>query len=158
MVQAILERRKTQTRRISKIKYDKMYLVESDKRCTYGIIGDRLWVRETFAYFPDSHNIRYKADGLIDYFGTPNPPLQYKWKPSLFMKQVDSRITLEITNTRLEKLHDISESDAKAEGVMLSEDIESTYRIEYAKLWDKINGAGSWDSNPYVWVIEFKKI
>ena len=68
-----------------------------------------------------------------------------------------SRITLEITEVRVERLQDISEDDARAEGVEY-EDCWTTYRQAFEGLWCKINGSGSWDANPWVWVIEFRRV
>ena len=85
-----------------------------------------------------------------------------KWKPSIFMPRKLSRITLEITGVRVERLLDISEGDAKAEGCEPSDfrkaDQSTPYRNEYQDLWDSINGKGSWAKNPFVWVISFRKI
>ena len=158
MVRAILDRRKTQTRRILKeIK---------NEGCPYGKIGDRLWVREPFcdadpAYFDKKGNLvqyAYKADNY--------PIGTFKWKPSIFMPKKASRITLEITNIRVERLNDISEQDAIAEGV---EECDDKYHDDcqygsignicsYKTLWESINGQGSWGQNPWVWVIEFKRV
>jgi hypothetical protein len=130
--------------------------------CPYGQPGDRLWVRECFGYPANDKtraDIRYRADG---------GGLLGDWRPSIHMPRAASRITLEITGVRCEKLQDISEADAKAEGVTVLVDAEITAAVvpgirgpaylEYFVLWDSINGPGSWDANPYVWVVEFKRI
>ena len=84
-----------------------------------------------------------------------------KWRPSIHMPRWASRITLEITSIRVERLQDISEADAKAEGVEASTFVEMKdgspcYSTPYQILWEQINGVGSWEQNPYVWVIQFR--
>jgi len=83
-------------------------------------------------------------------------------RPSIFMPRWASRITLEIVNVRVERLQDISEADAQAEGAEHYSEIDytrgSTYQAVYRALWTSINGPGSWDANPWVWVIEFKRV
>jgi hypothetical protein len=194
MVRAILDGRKTQTRRVAKPRFDDRKPCEHWKGenhdgdatmyrhcshgseglgCPYGQPGDRLWVRETwFSSNPKTPSrVRYAADDLIrledGLFARAvcNPP---KWRPSLFMPRWASRITLEIVAVRVERLQDISEKDALAEGCErefkadgstvwgagLVEAVEN-----YKTLWDSINakrGVG-WDINPWVWVIEFKR-
>lgn len=137
--------------------------------CPYGKIGDRLWVRETFApeKMVNGSDYAYRASG--DIIGCD------RWTPSIFMPRRASRITLEITNIRVERLQDISEEDAKKEGVLFHDGLgvgHSGYRFSHdfvsvyatAKrafqfLWDKINGKKyPMESNPWVWVIEFKRI
>ena len=161
MVRAILEGRKTQTRRIIKEK-PPYFLVDEgrpiwadkygdyhDRYSPYGIPGDRLWVRETWAQ--DLHGeIFYAADHLN------KPSTVEKWKPSIFMPRKISRITLEIVNIRVERVQDITETDALAEGIIPSE-IGITNKTCYQLLWDHINGAGDWKLNPWVFVIEFKR-
>lgn len=140
--------------------------------CPYGKPGDRLWVRETFSA-SEFMDCRYRADGqqFLNVNGKDtNTPCEVKWTPSIHMPRWASRITLEITEVRVERLQDISEADAKAEGV---EPLRGGYWRHYqpgwtqhqlsakgsfATLWDSINGPGSWDANPWVWVIEFKRI
>jgi hypothetical protein len=137
MVRAILDGRKTQTRRVIK---EKLMRGEGAhvNNCQYGKPGDRLWVRETFCYHDYLARYLYKADGVTG----------VKWKPSIFMPRIASRIMLEITGIRVERLQDISEEDAIAEGWPKSSDW-------YRSLWESINGQGSWVLNPWVWVIEF---
>jgi len=211
MVRAILEGRKTQTRRCvnwkniarqsgcrsGKLAYSdtfKSWAVfggsEADVclvDCPYGEIGDRLWVREKWApyYYSDkSTSIVYAADcndnkigashyrNLIDW---PTPiekrkPLGgcgyydvVRWYPYIFMYREYSRINLEITGIRVERLQDISDEDAIAEGVnpyTAPEELYSNPVAAFADLWDSINekrGIG-WTVNPFVWVIEFKKV
>ena len=95
-----------------------------------------------------------------------------KWRPSIHMPRWASRITLEITDVNVERLQEISEADAKAEGVELSSALasficdtpsmrrkfKSAYVSAFCDLWESINGPGSWDANPYVWVIEFRRV
>lgn len=134
--------------------------------CPYGQPGDRLWVRETWAYHGTC--ACYRADG---WEGPPDvgyevtPPL--RWRPSIFMPRWASRITLEIISVRVERLEDISQDDAVREGCDDTRDmVPAPGRIFYSggprgafmKLWESINGPLSWDSNPWVWVVEFKRI
>lgn len=146
--------------------------------CPYGQTGDRLWVRETslpdfpkeFSYYewtwaevPDEYRkpefCIYKASWM---------GAELVWKPSIFMPRWASRITLEITGVRVGRLQDISEADARAEGappshptidaVSRSFGYEDFPRSWYAQLWDSINAkTAPWASNPWVWVIEFKR-
>ena len=152
--------------------------------CPYGQVGDRLWVKETFStdfknYYPHDP-IWYRTDddraSLIEHRngvqGIWSPEskqfVPFKWKPSIFMRRAFSRLTLEITKIRVERLRDISEEDAIAEGVQplshgfknyLVADLQcGDARMSYMSLWESINGEGSWAKNPWVWVIEFKKL
>lgn len=133
--------------------------------CPYGQIGDQLWVRETFSasYKTEEHcrkygEIHYRAD--CDEFR--EEMLSLSWTPSIHMPRWASRIQLEITNIRVERLQDISEADAWKEGV----DTEEALQIPascgasavFSRLWESINGHESWDLNPWVWVIEFKRV
>jgi len=149
----------------------------------YGQTGDRLWVKETHLYVgpgsgsdlpdyvaearnPVNHtpdNCWYRADG---------DDVDVTWKPSIHMFRGLSRILLEIVNVRVERLQDISEEDALAEGVSDGDWIEhkgkmthfnvvvsknaATAREAYCALFESINGSGSWDANPWVWVVEFR--
>lgn len=131
-------------------------------------IGLKLWVRETWADFvihgftetygdQDASGIIYRADGEI--FGQ-------KWRPSIFMPRWASRITLEITNVRVERLQEITEEDAKNEGVIPDESkkdgmspIINSYKYPFERLWDSINGKTyPWSSNPWVWCVEFRRL
>jgi hypothetical protein len=136
--------------------------------CPYGIPGDRLWVRETFRTIHDPAtcigedrlDVDYKADGIVrigDKIGT------LKWRPAIHMPKYLSRLKLEITKVRVERVQDISEADAKAEGVPASKNVEMKdgspcYRIPYQILWNQINGCDAWDKNPWVWVIVFRRL
>lgn len=155
MVRALLDGSKTQTRRVVKCHVEDYGIIRhTDKACPYGQPDDRLWVRETWLQtnpFTEGglHTYGYRATDAIEF---PDAV----WKPSIHMPRVASRITLEINAVRLERLHDISEFDAQAEGVHT--DPASPAYDAYADLWVQINGPGSWDLNPWVWVIEFKRI
>jgi hypothetical protein len=134
--------------------------------CPYGKPGDRLWVRETFldglsdrsdAERASREDVYYRADGEAhEQF---EDHMDAKWKPSIFMPRWASRITLDITNVRVERLQDISEEDALAEGVEAWSSSGNLATWKYQCLWDEINGKKHpWDSGPWVWVIEFKRI
>ncbi|MEW9586767.1 hypothetical protein [Paraburkholderia sp. DGU8] len=142
--------------------------------CPHGQPGDRLWVRETHLNWwkrdeanPDvarvfSHVAAYAADGYELELGE-------KWIPSIHMLRAASRITLDVTGVRVERLQDICEADAIAEGIAKTaagfwstygrSGVDGTYSpvSSYHCLWDSINGADSWDANPWVWVVEFKR-
>lgn len=189
MVRALLEGRKTQTRRLfkgltppycpgvhscvvedgfAKFHLNGKLAMHSAEwtMCHHGQTGDRLWVKETFYHAPDFNGAPttwYRADDPV--------ARGWNWKPSIFMPRRFSRITLEIVNVRVERLQDISEADAVAEGVkwMPYEDFEPVAlpgrygpvsgpaRIAFKQLWESINGPGSWKRNPWVWVVEFKR-
>ena len=173
MVRAILEGRKTQTRRVVKSNWDAKdddnwpMVMDEDglwfrQACPYGQIGDRLWVREAFFIDEGKGSVRYRASGHVSPFG---------WKPSIHMPRWASRILLEITSVRVERLQDISEVDALAEGITESQiDTElkaaeemdqvepNPARCCFRYLWEDINGIESWADNPWVWVVEFKKV
>ncbi|EDU9792833.1 hypothetical protein RS411_001657 [Enterobacter hormaechei] len=194
MVRAILDGRKTQTRRVMKVQpsdgfhpthngydldlnahwytpgvVDKNGYLQPAKKdvfgvadenegyaCPFGAVGDRIWVRETFSPVPDHEEpagcsaILYAADG--------NGPYG-KWVPSIHMPRWASRITLEITGVRVERLNSISDSDASKEGCCIA-DMESGDCLSdvFARLWTSIYGDESWKVNPWVWVIEFKVV
>jgi hypothetical protein len=161
MVQAILAGKKTQTRRVIKPQPDSrglrttnvMYedLHGREIKFSYGQIGDILWVRETW-FYAEGYFI-YKADCHENYEIN-------KWKPSIFMPKEACRIRLKIINIRVEKLQNISESDASAEGLQDYYGKRTPYSsniIRYSDLWEEINGKDSWLLNPWVWVIEFKR-
>ena len=201
MVQAILEGRKTQTRRLHGLDEIKKnpndwtfyYFSKDDKRTfahfrkqednkiksIFGTspyqIGDILWVRETWQTTwnenKKSWDTIYKADGgyWIDDDGI------MKWKPSIYMPKKRARIFLEVTNIRVQRLQEISEEDAIAEGIKktwINDDIKQCKFKNYINdgkgsksaidsfisLWKKINGEDSWNVNPWVWVYEFKQV
>jgi hypothetical protein len=175
MVQAILDGRKTQTRRIVKPQPDECWwpiqnrtagcsdaVFQSEAglgrrevhriRCPYGSPGDRLWVRETWR--PS------QVEGKAWYAATCGDGLHGRWRPSIHMPRWASRLTLEITGVRVERVQEISEADAYAEGIAPWTSPEQTFSpvVRYHELWDSINGPGSWASNPWVWVLSFKRI
>ena len=148
--------------------------------CKFGQPGDRLWVKETFRFDGIDHRVgmaerrkgdlSFRADMEADRSVNDCP-----WRPSIFMPRWASRITLEITGVRVERLQDISGTDSISEGIDpsvtdLGGSIITTFRDyltgrtdraarqSYQSLWESINGAGSWDANPWVWVIEFRRV
>ena len=154
-------------------------------RCPYGKPGDRLWVREAHAIVPrtayrcskgvqqtlrpeDDHDAAIYREGWTLSRGG------LRWRPSIHMPRWASRITLDITTVRVERLQDISVADAVAEGLSrrtakllrvekfgLPEWADELWRMSpldaYMHLWESINGPGSWDANPWVWVVEFRR-
>lgn len=212
MVRAILERRKTQTRRVCRLQpHDAAGMVwwpdgaGTDtgtsggapgiylKKCPYGELGDRLWVREAFAYSvidpeglppeddPENYDIIYRSTYQQGGWWTDGEgnAIKAPWKPSIHMPRWASRITLEITGVRVERLQDISEEDARSEGIAMRQisngdprtgcrDVfglscddnawASSASQAYKDLWESIKGPGSWESNPWVWVVEFKRV
>ncbi len=198
MVRAILNGSKTQTRRVVKGLPDEVTHIKPDAygegifhlmsesshvndpiACPFGHVGDQLWVRETWAEVGtvDPGFITYKATypKCLPH-GMQNVPKDlhdagYKWRPSIHMPRWASRIQLEITNIRVERLQDCSEEDAISEGLWNDEKTGLLWlpcaengkahidpRRAYRDLWESINGAGSWDANPWVWVIEFRRV
>lgn len=136
--------------------------------CPYGQPGDRLWVRENFMdlqgtgveHRPDPngplHRYAYRADTPPGSHGDEaRKEYRLKWKPSIHMPRNACRITLEVTGVRVERLRDISETDALAEGI--DQDTCAPVAV-YRDLWESINGYASWDLNPWVWAVEFKKV
>ena len=214
MVQAILEGRKSQTRRLVKWPkvptwHDEDYAPNTVERrgdgpwwpsfnhrcgakdisgplkCPYGNPGNILWVRETWGVGcrPDPFQgsvdgIEYKADAKFIDDVESLPLHQYEdfdygnydksgWYPSIHMPKAISRIWLQVESVRVERLQDISEEDAKAEGVERLKGAQwkdeatgvfrdYTHRDAFELLWEEINGADSWDANPCVWVVSFK--
>lgn len=217
MVQAILEGRKTQTRRV--VKPQPLWVaepsvpfstVDADPKgiiaCPYGRPGDHLWVKEAWQYADWTDDgypwVRYAADrqkllhesipqnwderlndtwehlSRDENYGIDNCAADRRMRSSRFMPRWASRITLEITGVRVERLQDISEADAIVEGIervggAMSCSPWKNYRIgksgemsmhcsaptrSYMTLWESINGPGSWDANPFVWVVEFKRV
>ncbi len=216
MVRALLDGSKTQTRRVVNpqpeirggsdcvISYKGMthsgpaeYMLErlAEFGCPYGVPGDRLWVRETYAQRPDSRVVAYRADGECGAWSGDGgggrlwlrhggvvakgiPPRSDswrgqsfglgwfggRWRPSIFMPRWASRITLIITDVRVERLQAISELDAIAEGVdsVSMRDVPRqatrSRRDDFAQLWDMIHANGAlWPINPWVWVVSFSR-
>lgn len=130
--------------------------------CQYGQPGDHLWVRETFAYHVHAMAAARDEDGpwvyAADGIHSRQPRLDDKWRPSIHMPRAASRITLEVTGVRVERLQSISRGDAMAEGCPFPNMAAGPDpRKWYAELWDDINGPGAWDLNPWVWVVEFSR-
>lgn len=183
MVKAILSGQKTQTRRTMKVQpvlngsFYEVYGAGWSKgvksvpvvnghslsnNCPFGAVGDRIWVRETFAKGLSTKSTlafraTHKPEDLEDGFWET-----IKWTPSIHMPRWASRILLEITNVRVERLNDISEEDAQAQGVTPSAHAitppEAVYRVGFSELWRSIYGDENWEKNPWVWVIEFKRV
>lgn len=150
-------------------------------QCPYGAPSyepTRLWVRETFSETECDGGpcVVYKADGASWYVGatgdkrdgtwkqmllapTIEPPYEdFRFKPSIHMPRWASRITLEVESVRVERLNDCSITDALAEGIVTDDEWPVDPRDSYRSLWESINGPGSWEANPWVWVITFKRI
>jgi hypothetical protein len=157
-------------------------------RCPYGQPGDRLWVKESYFWFRIVNPEEKLPDGAVflgpvtDWCTEDFQPYQVacfyeadgpmpdimkrakcKWKRATYMFRWASRITLEIVSVRVERLNDISEDDAGAEGVDPWKVLDCTgvslsCRVAFANLWESIHGSGSWEANPWVWVVEFKVV
>lgn len=206
MVRALLEARKTQTRRVIQGLGERTHSpflgedgvwrwmtgrvshVDDERRCPYGNPGDKLWVRETWRGFDADGSTfvcRYAADdsmrrvdvdanrGWTPILMRAARQVPEKWQPSIYMPRELSRITLRMTNVRAERVQEITQPDAIAEGVRASdaaavfkggkliEGLSNTPRGAFACLWDSINGERdgcSWDANPWVWVVSFEKV
>lgn len=196
MVQALLDGRKTQTRRVLNPQPsddidnagDGVTIIDmatgQEIRVRFAV-GDRLYVREAFAYVGTTdpgwlvHRASYQADCRRHGFDEPFPDEQsVTWKPGIHMPRKVSRLTLLVTDVRVEQLHDISEADAIAEGVEYESADPPFYYVpgimphsitgvgleepggrhavrSYAKLWNHINGGGAWEANPWVSVTSF---
>lgn len=207
MVRAILADTKTQTRRVVKPVGDDDGFVLQDygdgwwpfrsddgessmkggseipHRCPYGTPGDQLWVREAYRFLAVHDHVppRELSSGPVWYEAQDDVPFHPsnvgKLRPGMFMPRWASCITLEVTGVRVERLQDISEADALAEGIeripptgagagpnrysLRGEDgwINRPTAAEcYRVLWEQINGPGAWDANPWVWVVEFRRV
>ncbi|WP_413466858.1 hypothetical protein [Pantoea agglomerans] len=211
MVRAVLDGRKTQTRRIIQSPAKNMqasghkvieYREPGDKwygehvfsmrnqsgtwcdytkeqflaKCPFGAVGDRLWVRETFRVHSratDVATLVYKASEQQSWTQQTHrvpiekcnkPAVVDTWTPSIHMPRWASRITLEITCVRVERLNSMTEKDALAEGCLGGHDSIPGYQYSatphehFHHVWQSIYGADSWQANPWVWVIEFKRV
>lgn len=200
MVQANMQDRKTMTRRTRGLKsytdwafegvmnLKKGYFGKFNKsgevafiKSPYGKPGDFLYVRESFARLPlglidKKNNVRfaYNADYNYECLQITTQKLGLQWKPSIHMPKQAARIFLQVTDVNIERLQDISDQHAIAEGVKHVIDkvtgycgynyITGGYNLMtspyhgFKSLWQKINGPKSWDSNPYLWVITYKVI
>lgn len=172
MVTALLNGSKTQTRRA--VKKPEKYeggMQNCAHCCPHGAPGDRLWVKETHGIVGvdgDQVRVAYAEErGLVvtlrpgpDACEWARPKIDGdRWRPSIFMPRWASRITLEIIDVRVEQLNDISRGDAMAEGCSFANMAQGPDpRQWYAELWDSINGADSWAANPWVWVVEFRRL
>ena len=187
MVRAILEGRKTQTRRVVKPQPEcatacggltwpissplrgngiKIYLDNGRNLsttlslCPYGKPGDRLWVRETWLPFDADHVIGGKEWAYRADCGADSEALRlemgYRWRPSIHMPRRASRITLEVTDVRVQRVQEISAEDIQSEGI----ELVGNYRAHFRELWDSINSARGygWSTNPWVWAISFKVV
>lgn len=181
MVKAILEGRKTQTRRLVKEKLiseqaefecgNRPNVIRSepslqyyiDNGCPFGQVGDHLWVRETFRLYDSDECPHADFPCSCPRHGTPLFKASHdcddgeKWTPSIHMPRSACRLVLEIINIRIERLNDISEADCLKEGVG-SPILRDCKKSKFIQLWESIKGKGSWDLNPWVWVVEFKVI
>lgn len=190
MVRAILDGTKTQTRRDAKFIFHSNGDRPLLQTCPYGHPSDRLWVREAHwidrrdpqcavmdldGYVIDDHPLGKSGTFVEDMAGLRANTFWRK-RPSIHMPRWASRITLEITSVRVERLQDISPEDAVAEGLIRHSGLLETWwgtGLEgsglngcrflspvqaYRNLWESINGSNSWDANPWVWVVEFKRI
>lgn len=150
--------------------------------CPYGVVWDRLWVRERIASCRACQFTIYKGAALQHCPSCDHTVSDAKWRPSIHMPRWACRTVLEITNIRVERLQEISEEDAIAEGVTCLGGVNGTYDRDdfsgcwtnysstetaaywnspidsYHSLWDSINGVGSWMLNPWVWVLTFRKV
>lgn len=130
----------------------------------YGKKGDRLWVRETFFdWGMGSQRYQYRADTTdLDMEMSRQANMSPIWKRSIHMPRAASRILLEVDNVKVERVQDISDKDAEAEGVTGALKIPGENFFDrktgFKKLWQSINGSDSWWDNPWVWVIEFRRI
>lgn len=189
MVRAILEGRKTQTRRTINNqpgnvegcyhRPDGLFVWTVCKgrigvglpfACPFGLPGDHFWVRENImatdeaVYYEadkrsiDLDKLTKEQDEWIQNYGKKGR--ESFCIPSIHMPRWASRIILKITNVRAERLQDISEADAKAEGIKEGDNWPYLYKPAFSRLWDSIYEQRSfgWDNNPWVWVIEFEKL
>ncbi|WP_026383722.1 hypothetical protein [Achromobacter xylosoxidans] len=179
MVRAILAGNKTQTRRVAKEFAGRDDLdsilarFPNQNGCPYGQPGDRLWVREKwssdFAHHYPYDRVWYAADddrrhdievrnGVRGIYSPESQEfVPFRWRPSIHMPRSACRLVLEVTGVRVERLNNISQEDAELEGVECNMSPLS-FREHFQRLWEHINGAGSWDANPWVWVVEFRRI
>lgn len=168
MVLALLAGVKTQTRRVVKPQppdCNSETQFVPGHRCPYGRPGERLWVKETWraASSSGAFHLEYRADGSRRSCSTP-PQAGLRcqpregWRSSLFMPRWASRLTLDVLAVRMERLHSISEEDAAAEGDFRRGALPSgeSHRDWYKQVWLSINGADSWERNPWVWVVHFR--
>jgi hypothetical protein len=194
MIRALLTNQKAQTRRVvqpqppQQVESVKVVEYSSDQNrigrwstqshpewivtCPYGRPGDRLWVRETWRLNSEDYSPRTSIQGAfardnVHYRADEDWNVDAGWRPSIFMPRWASRLTLEISDIRVQRLDDISEDDAAAEGVEPEvdeaweddPDCPPSHRVGFRELWDRLNGPRGfgWDINPWVWAITFRK-
>jgi len=186
MVRAILEGRKTVTRRVVKgialewlapgMFVPSFVASPGNDLCPYGQPGDRLWVRETWAHVPVT---AYRMSTGVQQTSDPTDPdmaavyragwersAPGRWRPSVHMPRWASRITLEVTDVGLERVQDITEEEARAEGVTPTEDTEGglSHALGFIDLWDSLRSdprasvVYGWKANPWVWVVRFRRV
>jgi len=161
MVRALLAGRKTQTRRVIMPQSRRVNARGDAPACRHGAPGERLWVRERFAYRQQLVDRDAPADGAIVYAADPGAA-RYNgsraWRQSRYMPRGASRILLEITACRAERVNRITRSDAIAEGFDPSSGRVDDPVVWFRELWEQLNadGAFGWGANPWVWVIEFE--
>lgn len=168
MVRALMDGRKTQTRRIYKVpsgsyvEHGGVWAMTDG--CAYGDAalpytpGDRLWVRENCATWGD-HEAIYRADDAVEYgLAVSDGKFGAKWKarPSIHMPRWASRLTLTVTDVRVQRLADLTDEDAIAEGIDVTDEL--TPSVTYAILWDKMNAKRGfpWKSNPWIVALTFQ--
>ena len=171
MVRAILAGTKTQARRV--VRWPVLGPSDGRKRrvygpgdvaeisaakglCPHGSPGDMLWVRETWRIDDyDDANTIYAADHPEAFAETRGI---IRWRPSIHMPRERARLSLRVTSVRVERLHAITDEDARAEGVLTLEPRTgaTTARERFADMWSEINGRASWDASPWVWVVSFE--
>lgn len=200
MVRAILDGRKTQTRRVVKDQpeFGEKYAAHDPwfgedglwrwmhgvvcrertaVRCRYGVVGDRLWVRETFQYESKTGDFEWDVKNCLIRYRATEPDAgpwvnaedveSSAWRPSIHMPRWASRLTLEVTGVRVERVQDISAKDAVSEACLPGRAGMRTIALNgvtafdaFRQTWDSLNAKRgySWDANPWVWVLEFKRI
>jgi hypothetical protein len=146
--------------------------------CQNGRPGELLWVRETYAYLSDYDGVDpgsaalasrcfYRADHPTGVWSERDPTKSIRWRPSIHMPRWASRVSLRVSNVRLERLQDITEADILAEGVTVDRvakwcDVPwssmPTLHDAWCVLWDHINGYGAWEENPLVWALSLERL
>ncbi len=167
MVRAILDRKKTKTRRIAKLPLPSSATCPMSVKCPYGVVGDRLWIRETWQSLAAMNQCHPSDDQYV--YRATDPDWErmkgWQWRPSIFMPRDACRINLRIESIVVERLHSITDAEIVFEGFRgIGEGVGeldgefSTLRGLFSGLWNKINGPGSWEANPFVWVVGFSVV
>lgn len=163
MVCAILDGRKSVTRRICKgareLSCARDWPLDT---CPFGVPGDRLWARETWALVDDRSKPSTRASGVL-YRATDERASSFsgsrRWRPSIHMPRWASRLTLEVVSVRVERLQEITEEDAKAEGTAQALcNFPDPLCPMFAMAWERLHGPGSWAANPWVWAVSFRRV